>query len=317
MAQEPLSAEKAIETLKYYRLTGSNKNQAAELAGVNRGTYRHRLAIAMRMLEKGEITEAEDIPGAEHSARLQLDIEDGQVLIASDAHYWPGEPSTMHRAFVRFIKDLKPRAVIMNGDVFDGARASRHAPIGWESRPTLKQELEACQLRLGEIEQAAGKARKIWTLGNHDSRFETRLAMQAPEFEGINGLDLKSHFPFWEPCWSVFINDNCVVKHRFRSGVHATWNNTIYAGRTIVTGHLHAAKVTPFRDYNGCRWGVDSGTLCEAPWIQAIDYLEDNPVQWHAAFVVLTFHKGRLLQPQLCLQHAPFECDFQGQVYRV
>jgi hypothetical protein len=254
---------------------------------------------------------------SEHPARIHLDIEDGLVLIASDAHYWPGQVTTMHRAFVRACKDMKPRAVIMNGDVFDGARISRHSPIMWEEAPTVKQELEACQERLGEIEQAAGKAEKIWTFGNHDARFESRLAAVASEYADVQGMHLKDAFAFWRPCWSTFVNDDVVIKHRFKGGIHATHNNTLWSGKSIVTGHLHSAKVTPLTDYAGTRWGVDSGTLCEAPWVQAINYLEDNPVNWRAAFVVLTFHKGRLLQPELCLQHAPGQVDWQGKVWDV
>src|SRR6185437_8032436 len=112
---------------------------------------------------------AGQVPG-----RLQLKLHDGVMLVASDAHYWPGEASTAHRAFVKFCKELKPKIVVMNGDVLDGSTISRHAPIGWESRPSLIQEIEACADRLGEIVKAAEGAQYVWPLGNHDARFETR-----------------------------------------------------------------------------------------------------------------------------------------------
>jgi hypothetical protein len=269
-----------------------------------------------RRIEKrsGQAIKSPNTHVPDHPARIHLDIEDGLVLIASDAHYWPGVVTTMHRAFVKAIKEMKPRVVIMNGDVFDGARISRHSPIMWEEGPTVQQELEACQERLGEIEQAAGKAEKIWTFGNHDARMESRLASVASEFANVQGMHLKDHFALWRPCWSVFISETCVVKHRFKGGIHATHNNTLWAGKSIVTGHLHAARVSAISDYNGVRWGVDSGTLCEYPWPQAMAYLEDNPTQWRPAFVVLTFNKGRLLQPELCLQHAPGVVDFRGKL---
>lgn len=287
---------------------------AQHLGIAERNIYERR-----RKLEKmhGVSIAAPSKSAPDHPSRIYLDIDNGKVLIASDAHYWPGPATTMHRAFVRACGEMNPRAVIMNGDVFDGARISCHSPIMWEEAPTVKQELEACQERLGEIEQASGKAEKIWTFGNHDARFESRLAAVASEFANVDGVHLKDNFAFWQPCWSVFINDSCVVKHRFKGGIHATHNNTLWSGKSIVTGHLHSAKVTPLTDYNGTRWGVDSGTLCEAPWPQAISYLEDNPVSWRSAFVVLTFYKGRLLQPELCLQFGPGQCEWQGRVYDV
>lgn len=254
----------------------------------------------------------------DHPARHHLDIENGVILVAGDAHYWPGIVTTAHRAFVKAIKEMKPRAVIMNGDVFDGASVSRHAPIGWETRPSVINELEACRDRLGEIEYAAGKIEKIWPLGNHDARFETRLATVAPEYAKVHGVHLKDHFAFWQSCWSCHINDShVVVKHRFKGGMHATRNNVMNAGTNIITNHLHQGKATPINNYRGRFWGVDTGTLCEPPWYQAIDYLEDNPVDWNSSFAVLTFHKGQMLTPELVYRHSDGWVDFRGKVASV
>lgn len=251
--------------------------------------------------------------------RLDVEIENGVILVGSDAHYWPGEASTAHRAFVKLCKEMKPKAVVMNGDAFDGATISRHPPIGWEKRPSVILELEACQERLGEIEQAAGKVRKLWPLGNHDARFETRLAMQAPEYAKVNGVHLRDHFPLWEPCWSVFVNEDLVVKHRFKNGIHAPHNNTLWAGRSMITGHLHSAKVQPITDYSGTRYGVDSGTMAVPTGPQFVDYCEDNPVNWRSAVVVVTYWRGVLLQPELVLvlDEVKGLIQFRGEVIRV
>ncbi len=138
-----------------------------------------------------------DYPG-----RLALNIKNGTVIIGSDGHYWPGPATTAHRALVKFIKDLQPQAVIFNGDALDASTISRHPPIGWEKRPSLAEELEACKERMNEIILASPqRARKVWTLGNHDSSFETKLATVAPEFSGVPGIHLKDHFPDWMPSW--------------------------------------------------------------------------------------------------------------------
>lgn len=230
--------------------------------------------------------------------RLLAPVYDGTVLIGSDAHYWPGIVTTAHRAFVKFCKDMQPNVIVMNGDIFDGASISRHPPIGWEDQPSVIDEIEACKERLEEIEKAAPNARRIWPLGNHDARFETRLATVAPEYAKVHGVHLKDHFPLWEPCWSVWIND-VVVKHRFRGGIHAAYNNTVHSGKTIVTGHLHSLKALPFDDYNGTRWGIDTGTLADKDGPQ-FHYKEDNPSNQRAGFVVLSFVKGKMLVPSTC-----------------
>src|SRR5262249_18428528 len=153
-------------------------------------------------------------------------------LIGSDGHFWPGKKSTATRAFIKFAREQEPRAIILNGDALDFASISRHPPIGWESTPTVQQEIEAGQEIFHEIESAATRrCKRIWTLGNHDSRFETRIATHAPEFAKVKGIHLQDHFPLWEPAWSAWINDEVVVKHRFKGGIHATHNNTMWAGK--------------------------------------------------------------------------------------
>ena len=253
----------------------------------------------------------------EHPHRIHLTVKDGVVIAGSDAHYWPGIVSTAHKAFVKFCRDLSPVAVIKNGDELDGSTISKHQPIGWEHRPALIDEMETCKERLFEITQAATRAKRIWCLGNHDSRFETRLAHIAPEYAHVHGVHLKDHFPDWEPCWSVWINNDVVVKHRFRGGIHATHNNVMWAGKTMITGHLHSQQVRPFSDYNGTRWGVDLGTMADPYGPQFVDYTEDNPKNWRSAFGVLTFHKGRLLMPELCLVFDKNHIQFRGQVIEV
>jgi hypothetical protein len=233
-------------------------------------------------------------------ARLCQNLDNGVILVGSDAHYFPGNITAAHKAFVKLAKELKPSIIVMNGDVFDGATISRWPRIGWDKKPTVRDELQACQERLGEIEDAAPRAVKYWPLGNHDARFETKLAAQAPQYEGIKGFSLKDHFPAWKGCWSLFVNDCTVIKHRFKGGIHATHNNTLMAGKTMVTGHLHSLKVTPFSDYNGTRYGVDTGTMADAYGEQTVDYTEDSPVNWRSGFAVLTVSKGRLLWPEVC-----------------
>lgn len=249
--------------------------------------------------------------------RADLKVDDGIVLVASDPHYWPDIVSTAHRAFVKFCEGLKPRAVILNGDAFDGATVSRFPRIGWDSRPSVKHELDAVEERLTEIEEAAGTKNLFWPLGNHDARFETFLAAQAPQYEGVTGFHLKDRFPLWKPCWAVWINDSTVVKHRFKGGIHATHNNTLWSGMNMVTGHLHSLKVTPFTDYRATRYGVDVGTLADPYGPQFADYTELNPVNWRSGFAVLTFHKGRLLMPELVLVHDTNTVEWRGGLVEV
>lgn len=253
-----------------------------------------------------------------HPARAEISVDTGTVFVGSDSHYWPGIVSTSHRAFCKLAKELKPKAIIKNGDALDGASISRFSPIGWEDRPKLTDELDCVKERLAEIRDAGGpKCMYHWELGNHDARYETKLATVAPEYAKIHGVHLKDHFPWWEPSWSIWINDDVVVKHRFKGGIHATHNNTIWAGKTMVTGHLHSLKVTPFSDYNGTRWGVDCGTMADPYGPQFTDYTEDSPKNWREGFVILTFHKGKLLWPEVVYVIEKDRVSFRGEIIEV
>jgi hypothetical protein len=213
-------------------------------------------------------------------------------------------------------KEMRPAVVVQNGDVHDFQQISRHPHIGWQKLPTVQEEIEAAQERLHEIVQATHKARKIWTLGNHDARFSTRLANVAPEFAQVHGTALRDHFPDWEPAWSVFVNDAVVIKHRYKGGINAPRNNALNAGLSVVTGHLHAANVTHFSDYTGTRYGVDTGCGCD-PYGPQFEWMEDNPRDWRQAFCVLTFKDGRLMPPELVEVWSEDEVVFRGEVIRV
>ena len=308
--------------MRLFEKEGASKT--ARILGVTeRGVYKRREALEQR--HRRQIVSPERSlrvtrVGIAHPQRAPIEIENGIVLVGSDAHYWPGEPSTAHRAFVWACKEFKPKAVILNGDVIDAASISRHAPLGWENQPTVQDEIEAAQERLGEIEAATFKCQKIWTLGNHDGRYETRLATIAPEYCRVHGFHLKDFFPHWTPAWSAWINADSehpvVAKHRFKSGIHAPHNNTMWAGCSMITGHLHSAKVYPLTDYIGTRYGVDTGCLAD-PEHRAFNYLEDAPRNWRSAFTVLTFHKGRLLMPELVLVWDKDHIEFRGRLIKV
>jgi len=254
--------------------------------------------------------------------RKQLGVLNGVGIVFSDAHFWPGIRTTAFKGLLWAIKEFKSSAVICNGDALDGASISRFSPSGVAGKePSLIEELKACQERLSEVEEAAKEARHnvklVYTWGNHDARFNARLAANAPEFAQTYGFKLEDHFPNWEFCMTCWATDDVVIKHRFKGGVHATHNNTATAGKTIVTGHLHSLKVTPYSDYNpGVRFGVDTGTLAE-PYGPQFSYGEDNPLNHRSGFAILTFKDGKLLWPELVHKWDEDQVEFRGQIINV
>ena len=296
--------------------------RAAELLGNNeRSVYSRRRALELalkrriRQKQRGPNKTYSNIP--EHPGRLHHDIKDGQLLLGTDSHYIPGVVTDAHRAFVRLAAEIKPAVIVKNGDELDFSAISRFMPIGWENRPQIVNEIEWASERLEEIRNASKNSRFYWPLGNHDARYETRLATQVPEYAKVRGMHLKDHFLGWSPCWALWINGDTVIKHRFKGGITAARHNTMLAGKHVFTGHTHRMQTYFFADYNGTRFGMECGTMADPYGRQFTDYTEDNPREWIQGFVLLTFHKGRLLPPEPIICPGDGTYLFQGRCYRL
>ena len=307
--------------------THQSPTKIAKITGISeRAIYAKRNSIQVSQnvkLETNRPVQALDQPKYTYSPvkpKTELGIENGTVIVFSDAHFWPGIRTTAFQGLLWAIEKLQPKAVICNGDAFDGASISRHPPLGWARTPSVIDELKACKEMLGEVVVAAKQSRHnvglVYTMGNHDARFEMRLAANAPQYVQTPGFRLEDHFPDWQFCMSVWVTDDVIVKHRYKGGIHATHNNTVGAGKSIVTGHLHSLKVTPYADYNGNRFGVDTGTLAEINGPQ-FDYAEENPRNHRSGFAVLTFKDGKLLWPELVHKWDEGQVEFRGEVIDV
>ena len=299
MNKRIISNEEFIELWRVHQSAA----KIAKLTGISERNVHHRRRDIEAKHDTVLVAASNKNSVAQAYGHINLGMENGTVIVFSDAHFQLSRRTTAFKALLWLIGELKPKVVINNGDAFDGAQASRHPANGWDVTPTIIQELNACKMFLGEIQEAAGDAKLIWTLGNHDARFSTRLATVAPEFQGVEGFRLEDHFPDWQHVVSCMVNDKLMVKHRWRSGVHATHNNAVGSGVSFCNGHLHSAKVTPWTDYTGTRYGVDCGTLAEA-WGDQFAYGENSPKNHRSAFAVLNIVGGHLLMPELCMVSA-------------
>lgn len=317
-ARRKATDEQVIQAITKKGVIRASKELGIDPSGLNR--RRRRLEDRYNIIINPPMSGGHVQQLDRHPAAIQLGIQDGIVLVGSDAHYWPGVVSTAHRAFIKFCQELKPKVVVMNGDEFDGARVSRWPDGSWEDmaqKPSVIQELQAVQSAFEEIEKSTPKSRLVNCLGNHSARFEMRLLQQVPEYAGVHGTRLKDHLPRWETCWAALVNNDTVIKHRFKSGIHATHNNTMWAGRNMVTGHLHSLKVNPMSDYNGTRWGIDCGTMADPYGPQFYNYTELNPLNWRSGFAVLTFKKGKLIWPEVVFVSGPNTIQWRGEEINV
>lgn len=320
MAKAAVSEDEFVEIFDRLRSTTA----VAELLGQNvrsvqarkshiEGKRKIKLAIERRITPQTTVRH--------NAAVIDYTIDDGIVIIGSDAHIWPGPLTTVQRAFIEMCKRLKPAAVIANGDFADLPGASRWPSLSWNDlrrKPTIKDEISAVQDYLGAVVAATPGAEHLWPAGNHDLRFAALLTQLVPQYEGVPGLELKDHFPQWRSCWRVDINGSVIVRHRELGGEHADYRNTQTQGVTLVTGHDHRIGVTPFRGYRGVTYGVRCGHMCDgSDDPQFVEYLESKAPNWNPGFVVLTFRNGELLYPELVTKHRDNVVCWRGELIDV
>ena len=255
----------------------------------------------------------------ESIGRLKIDITDGRIVVFSDAHFQPGCISTANRALLKLLPELRPAVVVCNGDAFDGAGISRWPKMFGSTPPTPAAELRAVDERMDEIADAARGAKRIWTLGNHDIRLHSYIQSAAPALADMDAMDLRRLFPRWDFAWSLWVNNNTIIKHQFKGGMYAPANNVKNSlGNSFVTGHLHSLKVMPLSSYSDKPniYGVDSGMLADPEW-EVFNYREDSPADWRSGFVVMTWRDGRLLWPEVVSVLSEGRVEVRGEVLDV
>lgn len=248
----------------------------------------------------------------------KLKLKDGVLIVGSDAHYSPSGAPVAHEALLAVTADLGAavKAVVLNGDLVDGGSISRHPRIRWNKAPTVKQELEAVQARLTEIEKASPPGTRFMrTYGNHCARFENRLSAVAPEFEGIKGFLLADHLPGWDHSERIDVNGDLVIIHDWHSGVHSGWNDVLKGGCHVVTGHTHELSAKAHKGFKGVHYGIKTGMLADEEQDEFAYKLSKPGFNWQAGFAVLTFVDGMLLYPEFCAVRDDGHAYFRGKRY--
>jgi predicted phosphodiesterase len=294
MPAHPLSDEILIETLRIYEQSGKNAQAAARTTGLPSNTFKARLMRAQTRYPNG-VPDKPTTGQWMYPRMIAKEIPNSIWVIGSDIHVWDGDPPLIYKAFVKICKSLKADGIILNGDVIDGARISRHLPTRGSRAPKIEKEIETAKKWL----QLLPKTRhRLWTLGNHDIRIDNYIASNANELDGYI-MSLAEHFTDWEFAWGFEINGT-EIRHRFRSGIHSGYNSSQHAGISMVTGHTHQLQVTAVRDRRGTRWGVETGTMADPNGPQ-FQYTEGAPSRAQQGFAVLTFDEdGVMMPPELC-----------------
>lgn len=320
------------ETFELLQKLGSTR-KVADFLGISRRTVQHRIKIYrdllntksfedVKVLEKFEnsnlvkkLPDEEKVVNDIRSKQLKMNIDDGTVVIFSDAHLHPSRGySIAAKALIKLVEELKPYAIIDNGDLLDFSSISRHDPLGWDDSVTIADELDIGFKFLSELKEKSPSSRCISLQGNHTDRMDKFLVKHCPQFKGLKGFKYSDQLPEgWEYSLSAMINDDTIILHQFHGGVHSAYNNVVKSGLNILTGHTHILECKPFTDYKGTRYGIQTGTLADPKENPFFDYTLGTPLNWQSGFVILTFIHGKLQQPELATVNSDNNVFFRGK----
>jgi len=295
MPMPAVSEEILRERVKQYQRFNCNAEATARALKISSNTLKAQLQMFKRRFPEEDIFAQDNSVMWTVPSSHNIDLTNSTVLVGGDLHIWPGQTPLMWQAFVAVAKNIKPNCIVLNGDILDGARVSRHGSLLGVAAPKVSAEIEAAQELIGKLPRTQ---HRVWTIGNHDQRVDNYLANNAPELDDYSGR-LSDRFPLWHFCYSVVIN-KCEIRHRFRAGIHAGYNNALNSGVSVVSNHTHQLQVTAIRNRLGTHWGVEAGMLGD-PMAKQFEYTEGAPNRAQEGFVVLTFDEdGDLLPPETC-----------------
>lgn len=297
MPTPALSEALQVQALEAFQAAGGDKTRAARDLGMPITTFRHRIATALENLP----TLGMAVSGTRIPQRVRTKIRDGIAIAFSDAHFWPGQRSAAHAAFLRLAPQLKPVAVFDDGDSLDGATISRHPKMGNDDLPSVQEELYAVLEQRGEMTEACPGARLYWAPGNHCLRWDSYLAQHAEGMAGLRGMTLAANLPGWKMAYGFEVNwdtDPLLILHNYKGGVHASHNNAVSSGVHFISGHDHTQGVARYTNERGTLYGVNPGLFAD-PTGPQFRYTQGRPKNWRSGFAVLTFKDGRLLPPEL------------------
>lgn len=221
-------------------------------------------------------------------------MKNGRVVCIPDVHV-PFQDKAAWGLALRITKALKPDYVVQLGDFADLVAVSGHDKE-FGVNVSLDHELSAIQDEWGKLEVAAGRAKVVALLGNHETRLLRYVAKNASKLESIIP-GFPALFRMGAKTVSVpYQEEFCIGKVHFvhdvgHAGKTATQQTLDAVGHCVVHGHTHRGAVV----YDGTsdgerRFGLGCGWLGD---VDAIRYMAPAKTRsWQHGIGIVDYRDG-------------------------
>ena len=199
---------------------------------------------------------------------LQIPFQDPQVL----------------GLVLRFLDDLKPYGIILNGDVVDCYAISDYDkdPL---KKPGLQREVRGAAALMERFKYAK---ERIWLGGNHEDRLR-RYLWKNPEFADLEALTFSSLFRVKEhgftyyPYGKHWMLGKLLVTHGFMVRAHSGISARAHfdrMGTSVLIGHTHRLGVYYKTNVRGQHAAYENGCLCrlDPEYVQNPDWQQGMSV---------------------------------------
>lgn len=211
---------------------------------------------------------------------------------------------------LEIIKNEKPDAIVLAGDILDFPALSKYDQVPGFERISISEQLEICYKFLEKIRKDNLKAEIYYIEGNHDFRFRSYPMKRAPELYDYMDLevdlDLKGLKIKWVGTrpgaarWTDTYVDIEGIKighfDRVATGSGNTARNIMRdkGNVSVVQGHVHRAGIIYFTDINGNQtFGVENPCLCADPtyasmtnWQRGLTIIDKIDGKWRPRVIV-------------------------------
>ena len=250
-----------------------------------------------------------------------------RAVIIPDCHI-PFECHDSFSLLLKVIKLFRPHEVVILGDFLDCYAASQYEkdPRMGDVGHFLAREFECANIRLDQIDKAAGNAKKIYLEGNHEFRIEKMLLGQSKAFHGLIDLTRLLNLdkrPRWSFVPYTFDQAYQVLKSplwaRHNPVVGGSEQNSAkQAGDSYIHGHDHQINEGSFvtRLSKKKVISISSGWLGDAKKNRSVfDYVKAFP-SWAKAFTLVWANEKEFIHDTVRIMEGG-KCLYQGKLISV
>jgi UDP-2,3-diacylglucosamine pyrophosphatase LpxH len=203
-----------------------------------------------------------------------------KAIVIGDVHI-PYHDVAVTNLVYDFMEDMRPDLIIIIGDYADCYEISKFAKDKTRG-VSFSDEARIVRANLQYIRKVCPNAKIVYVCGNHEHRLHRFLMNQAPELEGLPGveLDIPGVFGFkdlkieWVPCNAERFHDTywqfedyeILFGHFARVCKHSgyTAKNLIDDyGISLIQGHVHSMGFHERSHERGYVGGWENGCLCD------------------------------------------------------